>query len=168
MVWARTKLTILDYLYPYQWVVIEHRGKNVQQVYKKIQEALVNIFRVPWDNIHERIYDWRRTERGEEFKVEWEAFRQFDNFTYLRIEVRLNGFVGKDGVGYVRIRYRPALITEYPQDTFWQQSIFYEMLRRLWHVIFYRRRRNEYYMLARELSEQFDREIKAFLEKLGG
>ncbi len=165
MVWAATKLVIFDYVYPtYQWVVIEHEGKNIDLIYKKVREALHEIFRIPLDNLQEREFDWKRTEKGEEFRVRWEAIRQLDEFSYIRLEVDLKGFMNQQKVGRIRIRYRPALLTEYPQDTFWQQTILYEMLRRLWHVIFYRKKRNEYFQLARELAAQFDAEIKKFIE----
>jgi hypothetical protein len=167
MVWASTKLILFDYIYPtYQWVPIEYEGKNVHLLYKKVKEALHEIFRIPLDNLQERSYDWKKTEKGEQFSAEWEAIRQLDEFSYIKMEVKLKGFIGKDKVGKIKIQYRPALVTEYPQDTFWQQSILYEALRRLWHIIFYRKKRNEYYQLARDLAQQFDTEIKEFIAKL--
>ena len=61
---------------------------------------------------------------------------------------------------------KPRLITEYPQDTIWQQSIIYEIFRRFWHKFFYHRKRMEYLDLAKELIVNFETGIKSFIDGL--
>lgn len=166
MVWAATKLTIWDYIYrDIKAIEIEYKGKKPQLLYKKIKELIKDVFRVPEGGFQEKKYTWNKTETGEEFEAEWEAIHQLDDFSYLMVRISLKGF-SSAGVGKASITYQPILITEYPQDTFWQQNILYELIRRLWHAIFYKNKRNEFFEMGREMSERFDREIKDFIEKL--
>jgi len=166
MVWAATKLILWDDIYPtYKRVNIEYKGRNPQLIYRKIKRALRDIFRIPEGNLQERNFKWETSEKGEEFSADWDAIKPLDNFTYIKIEVRLRGFVS-GGVGRISVSYRPTLVTEYPQDTFWQQNILYEMLRRLWHVLFYRKKRNEYFEMAQKMAERFEEEIKEFIHAM--
>ena len=166
MVWAATKLVIWDDLYPtYRRVSIEFKGRNPELIYKKVRRSLQEIFRIPEGNLQEKTFKWETSEKGSEFKAEWDAIKPLDNFTYIKIEVRLRGFVS-GGVGRVSITYRPTLVTEYPQDTFWQQNILYEIFRRLWHTIFYRKRRNEFYEMALRMASKFEEDIKEFIQSL--
>ena len=130
MVWASTKLTLWDDIYPtFKTMSIEYRGRHPHILYKKINQLIREIFRVPEGNVQEREYTWNKTENGEEFSVWWEATRQLDDFSYMRIEIKLNGFTSNN-VGKATVSFRPTLVSEYPQDTFWQQNIIYEMFRR--------------------------------------
>lgn len=166
MVWAATKLIIWDDIYPtYKRVNIEYKGRNPELIYRQIRRLLIEIFRIPEGNLQEKSFKWEKTEKGAEFRVDWDAIKPLDNFSYIKIEVRLRGFVS-GGVGRVSITYRPTLVTEYPQDTFWQQNILYEMLRRLWHAVFYRKRRNEYYEMALTMAARFEEKIKEFIQHL--
>ncbi|MCD6381683.1 MAG: hypothetical protein J7L43_01750 [Candidatus Aenigmarchaeota archaeon] len=166
MVWAATKLIIWDDLYPtYRRVNIEYKGRNPETVYRYIKRLLLEVFRVPEGNFQEKNFKWETSEKGNEFKVEWDAIKPLDNFTYLKIEVRLKGF-SSGGVGRISLSYRPTIVTEYPQDTFWQQNILYEMLRRLWHVLFYRRKRNEYFEMGLKMAHVFEERLKEYIRAL--
>ncbi len=166
MVWAATKIAIWDDIFPtFKTMSIDYKGKNPHLLYRKINALIRDIFRVPEGNIQEKEYTWNKTESGEEFKVDWESVKPFDNFSYIKIEITLNGF-SAGGVGKANIQFRPTMITEYPQDMFWQQNILYEFLRRLWHTIYYARKRDEFYAQARSYSERFEREIKEFMEEM--
>ena len=166
MVWAATKISIWDDVYPtFKSISIEYKGKNPHLIYKKINELIRSDFHVPEGCIQEKEYTWNKTEKGEEFKVEWETTKVLDDFSFIKIEIKLSGFMS-EGVGKASIGFRPTLITEYPQDTFWQQNILYEMLRRLWHNIFYSKKRNEYFDMTKTMAERFERGIKDFIEEL--
>lgn len=166
MVWASSKITIWDDIFPtFKTMSIEFRGKNPHMLYKKINGLIREVYRIPEGNIQEKEYTWNKTESGDEFRIDWESVKLLDNLSYIKIEVTLNGF-SSGGVGKATIQFRPTLITEYPQDTIWQQNLLYEMLRRFWHVVFYRKKRDEYYEMARSMTERFEREIKDFIENL--
>jgi len=52
------------------------------------------------------------------------------------------------------------LRTEYPQDSVWQKSILYEMLRIFWHKSFYIDQRNKYMEDGRREMARFVEEVK--------
>jgi len=131
MVWASTKLTLWDDIYPtFKTMSIEYRGRHPHILYKKINQLIREIFRVPEGNVQEREYTWNKTENGEEFSVWWEATRQLDDFSYMRIEIKLDGFT------------------------------------RFWHVVFYRKKRNEWFEMGKIMAERFEKNIKSFVEEL--
>lgn len=166
MVWASAKLTIWDYIYrDIKTMSFEYKGKRPELLYKKIKELLEVVYGIQPGSFQEKTYSISKTDTGEEFEAEWEAIRQLDDFSYFKIDITIKGF-SSGGIGKVKITYRPVLMTEYPQDTYWQQSIFYEILRRLWHTLFYKKKRNEYFELGRELTEKFEKELKEYMEQL--
>ena len=166
MVWASSKITIWDDIFPtFKIMSIEYKGKNPHLLYKKINRLLRDVFRIPEGNIQEKEYTWNKTETGDEFRIDWEAMKQLDNFSYIRVDMTLTGF-SSGGIGKATIQFRPTLLTEYPQDTMWQQNILYELVRRFWHTAFYRKKRDEYYNMGKNMAERFEREIKDFIEEL--
>lgn len=167
MVWARTRLLIWDYVFePVKQITIAYTGRHPELFYKKIHELIRTIFNVPEGYIQEKEYRWERHKEAEHFEVGWEITKIFDVFTYLNIEVEINGFVSVEGEGKAKIVLKPRLITEYPQDTMWQQSIFYEMTRRAWHRLHYHKKRMEYLYLSKELTIDFERKLKEFSEEI--
>ncbi|MFH0836613.1 MAG: hypothetical protein V1870_00630 [Candidatus Aenigmatarchaeota archaeon] len=167
MVWARTKLLIWDYVFePVKEIGISFEGRNPDKMYKKIHELLRLVFNVPEGYIQEKDYKWEKKKDIEQFSIDWEITKIFDTYTYIVIEISLSGFVLAEGDGKAKIRIRPRLITEYPQDTIWQQSIIYEFIRRFWHKMYYHKKRMEYLYVAKELVIEFERKIKEFMEEL--
>jgi len=65
------------------------------------------------------------------------------------------------GHGKADIEVEGALRTEYPQDTMWQKSLFYEFLRMAWHTMFYASKRDEYLRDGRVLLSFFVDQLKA-------
>lgn len=166
MVWARTKLLIWDYVFePVRNIGINYSGKHPEKLYKKINELMRTIFNVPEGYIQEKTYDWDKSSKTEKFKVAWELNKIFDKFSYLVVEVILKGY-SKDGSGRVSVSIKPRLITEYPQDTAWQQNLFYEIIRRFWHSVFYHRKRMEYLDASKEMCVAFESSIKNFTNEL--
>ncbi len=167
MVWARTKLLIWDYVFePVKEIGIVYEGRHPEKMYKKIHELIRLVFNVPEGYIQEKDYKWEKKKDTEAFDIGWEITKTFDTYSYVVIEVDLSGSVTLEGDGKAKIRLRPRLITEYPQDTVWQQSIVYEMLRRFWHKSYYHRKRMEYLYISKELVIEFERKVKDYLEEL--
>jgi hypothetical protein len=166
MVWARTKLLIWDYVFePVKNINIAYSGKSPEKLYKKINELIRTIFNIPEAYIQEKSYKWDKTKDSESFDVSWELTKIYDKFTFMVVEVTLKGVTdGKEGKAVVAIK--PRMITEYPQDTVWQQNLFYEIMRRFWHTIFYHRQRMEYLDTSKELCIGFESAIKSFMEEL--
>ncbi len=166
MVWARTKLLIWDYVFePAKDIKIFYTGQHPERLYKKMNELIRTVFNVPEAYVQEKQYDWEKTKDRERFTVAWEINKVLDLFTYITVEIDITGFV-VEGEGRVSVRLRPRLITEYPQDTIWQQSIVYEMLRRFWHRAFYHHKRMEFLSYSKELLVNFETSIKSYIETL--
>jgi hypothetical protein len=166
MVWARTKLLIWDYIFePVKEIKISYVGRHPERLYGKVNELIRTIFNVPDAYIQEKDYTWERAKGADRFDILWEVTKILDMFSYIVIEIDLRG-TSTEGEGRAFIRIRSRLITEYPQDTIWQQNIIYEMFRRFWHRMFYHHKRMEFLAMGKELVINFERAIKAFTETL--
>ncbi len=167
MVWARTRLMIWDYVFePVKQIAISYTGRHPEKFYKKIHEQMRVVFNIPEGYIQEKEYKWEKLKDVENFDISWEVTKIFDTFSYLTIEIILRGFVTTEGEGRASITLKPRIITEYPQDTVWQQSIFYEMTRRFWHRAFYHKKRMEYLYYSKDLLVEFERSLKGFGEEI--
>jgi hypothetical protein len=166
MVWARTKLLIWDYIFePVKDLRISYTGPHPEKFYQKLKELIRAVINVPDAYIQEKNYVWEKLKDSERFEIEWEINKILDTFSYITIEITLRGF-SAGGEGKVDIRIRPRLITEYPQDTIWQQSIVYEMLRRFWHQRFYHHKRMEFLNLGKELLVSLEAALKKYMDEL--
>ncbi len=160
MVWAKTKLMIHDdLLRPLPVVKIKYSGKNPERFYKEIYNLLLVSFRVHEHSIQEKEFHWSKGE-PEKFKIVWEINKDLDKFSYYYITVKLSGESSKTH-GKAEIEIEGALRTEYPQDTFWQRSLLYEILRMFWHTVFYSSKRDEYLREGRRLLSLFCNQVKA-------
>ena len=159
MVWARSKLLIHDdLLRPLNKMTMKFGGKNPDKFYKEIYHLMLVTFRVPEHSIQEKNFEWTTGEK-QKFKIRWVINKDLDKFSYYWIEVNLSGDVS-GGVGKADIVVDGALRTEYPQDTFWQRSLFYEFLRMFWHSTFYTAKRTEYLKEGRRILSHFLDSVK--------
>ncbi len=166
MVWARTKLLIWDYVFePVKDIRIAYSGKTPEKLYRKINELIRVVFNVPEGYIQEKTYKWEKKKDTDKFDVSWEVTKMFDTFTYLVIELNLKGFT-TSGEGQATVAIKPRMITEYPQDTIWEQNLAYEMLRRFWHVTFYHHRRMEFLDVSKNMCIAFETSIKHHMEEI--
>ena len=81
------------------------------------------------------------------------------------IRVRFSG-EGDEKSGSAKIDMKPMLRTEYPQDTIWQRSIFYEMMRTMWHRAFYHRQRFDFNEECRHMAVMYQRQVQEFFKQL--
>ena len=116
--------------------------------------------------MQEKTYSWEKgRDSSETFRITWEVTKLFDNFTYLLIEMDLKGDVSGD-MGSARLQIKPRMITEYPQDTYFQQNFIYEIIRRFWHVTFYHHQRMEYLDISKDSIVSFESALKLYIEEL--
>lgn len=163
---SRTRLAIWEQIYkPNKASIVKYKGKNTGKMYKKTYELIKNIFNVPTGYIQEKSYNWEQDNGRERFSVKWQIDKNMDKYSYLQWNISLKGYESK-GKGEAEIEIEPILITEYPQDTFLQQSILYEILRRIWHVTFYEKKREEFFELGKSLTDKFENSVKDYFEKL--
>lgn len=166
MVWARTKLLIWDYIFePVKDINMNFVGKHPERYYKKLHELMRTVFNIPDAYIQEKSYTWEVLKDTERFEIGWEITKVLDTYSYITVIITLKG-VSTEGEGRISVRLQPRLITEYPQDTVWQQNILYEMVRRFWHKAFYHHKRMQYLNYGKELVVSFERSIKEFSETL--
>ncbi len=165
MVWAKTKLELYEYVrQPDKDSVINYSGPKVHVFYQFLKKAAVDTLGISPNDLHEMAYSWEKKEGKDKFRVEWRAIKEFDDFTHLRFDVNFKGEANEDE-GSITIILKPRLITEYPQDSILQQSIFYEMARTFWHNTFYSKKRWEYLIQSREAWDALEKRIIDFCDK---
>ena len=168
---ARMKMMVEEDIYPPKGTakgsprsIITYVGPNPMKIYPKTRDLVKAIFNCTDAEIHEEIYDWGKGEK-EQFRVRFYLIRDLDKFTYYFIRFDVKG-EGTEKTGKGSITIRPLLRTEYPQDTVWQRTIFYEMLRVFWHRIFYHNKRREYIWEGRKLLAMYSERIGAYFKEL--
>jgi len=169
---ARQKLMISeDCIRPGHPVLqLNYSGPNPQELYKKCKELFFSIWKIHPTDVQEREFNWDRSAGNEKFLVRFEVTKDVDVFSYMIVRVNLSGEAkhsrqfGKEGTAKIEIE--PIFRTEYPQDTIFQRSIFYEMFRVLWHRVFYEDKRKQYITECRDTTFRFLEEIKSFLNTL--
>ncbi len=167
MVFARAKLVLEENCFEEEPASVEMKfvGKGVDKLYEKMQTLMKSVFNVPDSDIQETTYNWGKGEKGEKFNVRWWVHKDLDVFSYFFVRFDLRGeATGKSG--NARVAIRGLLRTEYPQDTVWQRSLFYEMLRTFWHRVFYRQKRELYAEECRHNITLFQKRIKEFFDEL--
>ena len=159
MVWARSKLMIEDdLLSPLPIIKIKFSGPNPERFYKELYNLILVSFRVHEHSVQEKEFQWSKGET-EKFSIAWEMNKDLDKFSYYFVNVRLNGEMSK-GMGKAEVEVEGVLRTEYPQDTLWQRSLLYEVLRMFWHTTFYTSKRDEYLRDGRMLLSLFFNQVK--------
>lgn len=169
MVFARHKLTLEDNCFIEEpgGVSATFIGPNVKQLYKKMYEMMKAVFRVSDADIQETEYKWGKGDKGDKFKIRWWMHKDMDLFSYIYIRFDLSG-QGDEKSGSATIAVRGLLRSEYPQDTVWQRSLFYEMIRTFWHRAFYHRKREEFAEECRHSTILFMNKMKEFYQALRG
>lgn len=167
MVFARTKMVMEDNCFEEDPGAINMKfvGPNVTKIYEKMYDLIKSVFHVPDSQIQETDYNWGKAKNGEKFKVTWWVHKDMDVFSYMYVRFKLNG-QGNSSKGKATLQVKGYLRSEYPQDTVWQRSLFYEMMRSFWHRVFYRKRREEYGEDCRHNMILFQKKMKEIFEEL--
>jgi hypothetical protein len=172
-VFARTKLVIHDdCLVPPEpsFITLNYSGPNPQKIYPYIKKLMLTIFKADEKDLQEREFFWDRSKAEEKFKVKFDLIKDLDTFSFMEVEVSLEGNVkpskefGKEGE--VKLKIEAWIRTEYPQDTIWQRSLLYEMFRVFYHKVIYEETRKRYKEECKELVGRFATELKSFLNLL--
>jgi hypothetical protein len=168
MAFARAKLTMEDNCFVEEpgGVSIRFVGPNVKKLYKLMHESMKSVFNVTSSDIQETDYNWGKTDKGEKFKVRWWIHKDLDVFSYLYVRMDISGEDDGKGGGKVAIETRGLLRTEYPQDTVWQRSLLYEIMRTFWHRVFYHKKREEYAEDCRHMTILFMEKMKEYCQAL--
>ena len=167
MVFARAKLLMEDNCFTEEPsdVVIKVSVPNPAKLYKKSYEIVKSVFRVADSDIQETAYNWSKSAKGDKFKVRWWMHKDMDLFSYLFIRFDIAG-EGDAKAGSFAITISALLRTEYPQDTVWQRSLFYEILRTFWHRMFYHNKREHYAEECRHSIIVYTDKLKEVIDKI--
>ncbi len=167
MVFARAKLVMEDNCFTEEPsdVYLKMSVTNPAKMYKKSYDAIKAIFRVADSDIQETAYNWSKSGKGDKFKVRWWMHKDMDLFSYLFIRFDIAG-EGGPAAGSFAITISALLRTEYPQDTVWQRSLFYEVLRTFWHRMFYHNKREEYAEECRHSVVVYADKLKELVDRL--
>lgn len=178
-IFARTKLLIQDdclspapgSMFPgVPHITLSYTGPNPQRLYDKIKEILSTVIKHRPEELQERDFKWDRSTPVEKFSVRFELTRDMDRFSYILLSIDLKGEAkpskefGKEGKASITVK--GVLRTEYPQDTIWQRSLFYEMFRVFYHRVIYEEKRKQYKVQCKEWIDKIVEEIKGFLNIL--
>src|SRR3989338_4811687 len=166
MVFTRTKISMEDNCFVEEPAVVEMRfiGKDVEKLYARSYELMKTVFNVSDSDIQETQYQWAKSEKGDKFNVRWWLHKDVDIFSYFFVRFTFKGQAGSPGSASMEVR--GLLRTEYPQDTVWQKSLFYEMIRSFWHRAFYAKKREEYGEECRHLTLLFQNKLKEYFERI--
>jgi hypothetical protein len=172
-IFARTKLLISDDCMKPPGaaaLTLKYSGPNPQNIYEKAKEIATTIWALEPGAIQEKEVNWDRTGMGEKFTVRIEITKDLDLFSFMLIRMDIDGEAkpsrqfGKEG--NVSVKVESIIRTEYPQDTLWQKSLFYEFFRVLYHRLIYEETRKKYLQECKENTIRFQEELKSFLNLL--
>ena len=165
-VFARTKLMMYDVCFKEDPGVVELKfvGPNPAKLYSFCYNMIKSVWRAGDGDIQEETYNWTKSEE-EKFRVRWVLHKDLDKFTYFWVKFTVSGS-GNEKSGKATVEISPVVVTEYPQDTVWQRSLLYEMLRTFWHRAFYHGKRIDYLVECRDLTAFYAKKIKEYFKQL--
>lgn len=170
-IFASKKLLLEDRCLTYRpKLEFSYSGPNPDKAYPKLIDILTTSMGIPRENIQEKGFKWDRSKPEEKFSVSFEVIKDIDKFSYMYIEISMKGNVspskefGKEG--NISMSLEGMIRTEYPQDTLWEQSFFYEMFRTFYHKIFYKEKRYQYIVECRDAMLMLQNEMKEFFNLL--
>ena len=147
-------------------LTLNYSGPNPHLAYQKIRELFRTVINVnEAERVQEKDFTWNKKANREDFSVTWDISKDLDRFSYIFLRVSMSGFAeDKEGgkEGRLTVSIEAFMRTEYPQDTLWERSLFYEILRMFWHKVVYYEKRREYQDLCRTLMGRFIGELKSF------
>ncbi len=168
---ARSKLLIENQCVTYRpKITFSYSGPNPHKAYKKFLKIVTDDIKVPSQNVMEKYVKWDRSGPEEKFVAAWEIVKDFDKFSYMFLEVDMNGTFKPskefEKEGDVSITIAGIVRTEYPQDSMWERSFVYELLRTFYHKTFYEDNVKRYVSECRDWMLYIQNEMKNFFNML--
>ncbi len=166
MVYARTKMLMQDNCFPKDPgdVTLRYVGPRTSEIYQRFYDIIKSVMNIPDSAIQEEKYNWGKGVT-EKYKVSWFVHKDMDQFSYIYFKIAISA-EGDEKAGNATIRIKPYMRTEYPQDTLWQRSLFYEFIRTFWHRLFYHSRREEYNEECKHLAVMLQRQLHELFREL--
>jgi len=143
---AEKKLTFTeDVLAPASEVVIDYTGKDPFWIMTTGTRLMRDVMKITTVQLREDIVRWDVTGENKEFYGVFRAFRTEDQWTKLTLRMIVQGEIGKDRVGKVRIKIKGILNTNYKYP-----SPIHKWLWEAWNYGFYYKQRRAYMDLAKD------------------
>ncbi|MBI4020739.1 MAG: hypothetical protein HY369_00685 [Candidatus Aenigmarchaeota archaeon] len=167
MVFARAKLVLEDNCFEEEpsTMTIKLEGPHVQRMYKVAYEMIKSVFNVTDSDVQETQVKISKTEHGDKYDVVWWLHKDMDVFSYFYISFKFKA-QGDLKSGSLTMAVKGLLRSEYPQDTVWQRSLIYEMLRTFWHRLFYHKKREDYAEECRHAMVIYQRKFVEYFNRL--
>lgn len=161
-----SKLTIRNILYQRGSKVGEmnldytYEGKNVEKLKDFVPKLIQTVFNpTTWQKKNTEI-------KGNSYSTVWHLFKDLDYYSYLRFDVKLKiESRGNHGKAKITIE-EPCIVTEYPQETYWQKTFIYEIFRVAWHNIFYNKKIGEHMEWAKTKISCFEEKLLSYFDRL--
>ena len=160
------KLTIWNDLYKrgskpgVKTLEYSYKGKDVKKLVDFVPKLIQTIFMPTM---------WQQKEISvteDTYEVYWYVFKDLDSFTYFRVDIEVK-IDFKSGKAKIKLS-EPVIVTEYPQETYWQKTFFYELLRLIWHNLFYNKKVEEYMDWAKLKISCFEEKLIKYFDRLKG
>lgn len=166
---ARRKLVIEEPCLRVPSLIFTYKGPNPQNIYKEVKKLIPTVFKVDERDIEEREFSWDRTTAEEKFKMTLNFIKEFDPNCYMETVININGSTkpseefGREGEATVVVEAKFRV--EYPQETLFERSIFYDIYRRIFHRA-HQKERTGYKRMCSELMNTFCDELRSYLNIL--
>jgi hypothetical protein len=137
-----------------------YEGKNPERIIPFLPKLVRLVFNpTTWQQKEIKVGEGK-------YDSSWYLFKDLDTYTYFRVDIELS-VKYKDGKGTAKVKLgEPVIITEYPQETPWQKSFFYEIIRMFWHTYFYQKRLVAHLDWGRLQVSIFEEKLLHFFERM--
>jgi len=157
-----------DCLAPNPQIIINYKGKNPFEVYRRISKIMKNTLQITSSKYFENEFRWDMSSDPRTFFVRVYGKTTFDNRTYGWYEVILQGAQPSDPnkVGWLTIKLSSKLKTKYDLNTAFQQTPFYRALIKIYNRLFYFKIRRRHLELCRRFTNELEKNIRDLLNEI--
>lgn len=155
-----------DCLAPRHYLELEYNGPNPFKVYMASKPILRKIFEVETKDLWERDFRWDIAGDPHTFYIKIYIDKSLDRFTSMSVEIIFQGWQPSDPnkVGKVKIKLGGVIKTRFPQNTYFQRSLFYRWFIWFYTRYFYNETRRNHLLKCRRWIEELR---ETYMELLG-
>lgn len=155
-----------DCLVPERYIRLEYKGPNPFAAFRATLGLLIKHLEIDPSDYWERDFRWDITGDPRGFYIRIIVQKGMDSRTKIFFEIIMQGKQPTDPKknGEVMILIGAKLVTEFKQDTPFQQSAFYKSLLWLYNYFFYSNVRRRYLELCKELCEKLRQAYRELLK----
>lgn len=154
-----------DALAPKGAKIIDFSGPNPIKAYKASNWLLRRIFEAKGTNMYEPTFQWDFSEDPRSFLVIVFVKRDFDKFTGLKVQIKIQGKQPSDPnkPGNAKIELSGFIETKYPTESLFAKLFFFPFLY-LYHIAIYNKTRRQYIEYLRRGIDELENELREILK----